>query len=99
MLPLAVTALEAMKTVPSKTWMIIGIALVVIIAASIILPKIFKMNKIVLGVIIMVTCSIVVLTWVKQRNEPAFLTPLIDWLAQYADVDVRYEKKDKKMPR
>jgi hypothetical protein len=99
MLTLAVTAIEAMKTVPTQTWLIMGGIVAGIIAAAIILPKIFKMNKIVLGVIIVVISSVVFFSWVKQRNEPAFLTPLIDRLAPFFDSDVQYKKNEKKMPK
>lgn len=98
MLILAVTALEAMKSVPVKTWLIVGAVLAGIIATAIILPKIFKMNKVILGVLVMIVTSVVFFSWVKQRNEPAFLTPLIDRLAPFFDSNVHYKKNDKKVP-
>jgi hypothetical protein len=96
---LAVTALEAIKTMPTKTWITLGIVIATIVVVFVIVPKIFKMNKIVLGVIVMVVTSIVFFSWVKQRNEPKILTPFIDMLAPFFDSNVHYKKNDKKVPR
>jgi hypothetical protein len=99
MIPLAVTALEAMRAMPVKSWMIIGTVILIIVIAFVVIPKIFKMNKIILGVIILVAGSIMFFSWVKQRNEPKILTPFIDMLAPFFDSDVHYKKNDKKMPK
>ena len=95
MLPLAVTALEAMKQLPLNTWLKIGAAIAVIIIAFIVIPKIFNMNKIILGVIVFVGSTIVFFSWVSQRNEPKFLTPLIDRLVPFFSSDVVREKEKK----
>ncbi len=41
------------------------------------------MNKFVLGIIILVTLMVLMLTWVHERNEPKFLSPIIDAIAPY----------------
>lgn len=96
---LAVTALEAMRTMPTKTWLTLGAVVGIIIVTFVIVPKVFKMNKIILGVIVMLVTSIVFFSWVKQRNEPKILTPFIDMLAPFFDSNVHYNKNDKKVPR
>ena len=98
MLPLAVTALEAMKELPLNTWIKLGAVLAVIIIAVIVIPKIFNMNKIILGVIVFVASTIVFFSWVSQRNEPKFLTPLIDRLVPFFSSEVVREK-DKNAPK
>jgi hypothetical protein len=42
-----------------------------------------RMNKFVLFAIIAVTVLVVGITWVYERNEPKFLTPLIDTIAPF----------------
>jgi len=96
---LAVTALEAIRSMPTKTWLTLGMVVAIIVVVFVIVPKIFKMNKIILGVIVMVVTSIVFFSWVKQRNEPKILTPFIDMLAPFFDSDVHYKKNDKKLPK
>ena len=98
MLTIAVTALEAMKEIPPHTWLKVGIVLAVVIVVLVIVPKIFKMNKIILGVIIFVAGTIIFFSWIRQRNEPKFLTPLIDHIVPFFSSDVVREK-DKKMPK
>ena len=100
MLPLAVTALEAMKELPLNTWLKIGAVLAVIIIGAIVIPKVFKMNKIILGVIVFVGGTIVFFSWVSQRNEPAFLTPLINSLTPFFSSEtLRTDDKGKPKPK
>ncbi len=80
---LAVTALEKLKTLPPEIWLKIGIAVVVFIVAIFAFRKIMKMNKVIAGVIVFVTCSVLFFSWVYNRNEPAFLTPLMDRIAPF----------------
>jgi len=98
MLTIAVTALEAMKEIPPHTWLKVGIVIAAVIIVLVIIPKIFKMNKIILGVIIFVASTIIFFSWIRQRNEPKFLTPLIDHIVPFFSSDVVREK-EKKMPK
>lgn len=99
MLLFAVTALEAMKELPKETWFKIGIVVAAIVVVVVVVPKVFKMNKIILGVIVFMVSSIVFFSWVSQRNEPKFLTPLLDRLAPFFSSEVVREKKEeKKLP-
>jgi hypothetical protein len=96
---IAVTALEAMKELPPKVWMKIGIGVVALIVVLVVVPKILKMNKIILGVIVFVASTIIFFSWVSQRNEPKFLTPVLDHLAPFFSSDVVRKDKEKKMPK
>ena len=100
MLLLAVTALEAMRELPKDTWLKIGLVVAAIIIVVVVVPKVFKMYKIILGVIVFVASTIIFFSWVSQRNEPKFLTPLLDRLAPFFSSEVVREKKaDKKLPK
>jgi len=99
MLPLAVTALEAMKELPPNTWIKIGVVIVGIIVVAVVVPRVFKMNKIVLGVIAFVAATIVFSSWVSQRTEPKCLTPLVDRLVPFFSSDVRRANGEKKLPK
>ena len=99
MLPIAVTALEALKEIPPHTWLKVGIVIAIVVVVLVIIPKIFKMNKIILGVIIFVASTIIFFSWVQQRNEPKFLTPLIDHLVPFFSSDVVRDKPQKKLPK
>jgi hypothetical protein len=83
MFPLAATALDTLKKLPPSTWLKIAAILAGFVLAIIILRKIARMNKIVLGVIVFVTVVIVGFSWVYERNEPKFLTPLVEKIAPF----------------
>ena len=83
MLFLATSALEVVKQLTRDDWIKIGIAIGGLIVVVIVLRKIARMNKIVLGVVVLVSLSIFFFSWVYNRNEPKFMTPLIDKLAPF----------------
>ena len=83
MLLLAVTAVEQMKTLPRDVWLKIGIAIGGFIIAIIVFRKIMKMNKVIAGIIVFVASTVIFFSWVYNRNEPKFLTPLVDRIAPF----------------
>jgi len=80
---LAATALEKMQAVPTRVWINIGIAVVLFIVAVVVLRKLAGVNKIWLSVVAFVVLTIVGFNWIYSRNEPAFLTPVIDKIAPF----------------
>jgi hypothetical protein len=96
MLLFAVTALEKLSAVPLKFWINVSIGILIFFAVLIVLRKAAEMNKILLGVIIFVVISSVGFNWIYSRNEPAFLTPIVDEIARFfpsAETKARHEKK------
>jgi hypothetical protein len=81
MLLLAATALEKVKEVPPMFWVKVVAALAAFIVAVILLQKVWHMNKLVLALIIFVVGGIVGFSWIYERNEPAFMTPIIEPIA------------------
>ena len=53
------------------------------VVGVIVLRKIARMNKVVLAVIVFVVVVIMGFSWVYERNEPAFLTPLVEKIAPF----------------
>jgi len=45
--------------------------------------RVMKMNKIIAAVIVFVVGTVVFFSWVYNRNEPAFLTPLVSRIAPF----------------
>lgn len=99
MLPLAASALETLQQLPPKVWLKIGLGVVAFIVAVILLRRVAQMNKVVLGVIVFVVGTIVFFSWVYNRNEPKFLTPLIDRIAPFFPSAGSYEGKQKQAPK
>lgn len=83
MLVFAVSVMEKLQALPRKNLINFGLAVLVLIVAVIIIKQAARMNKFILFTIILVTLFIISFTWVYQRNEPKFLTPLIDEIAPF----------------
>jgi hypothetical protein len=96
MLFLAVSTLDKIKAVPPKYWwmflgFIVGFFVVVFI-----LKRLLQVNKVFLGLGIFVVCGFTFVSWVYNRNEPAFLTPFVDQLAQFLPTKDAYAKSENK---
>ena len=96
---LAASALETAQNIPPATWLKLGIGIAAFVIAIVILRKVAQMNKIVLGVIVFVVVSIVFFSWIYNRNEPKFLTPLIDRLAPFFPSAGSYAQKQQSNPK
>ena len=99
MLLLAVTAVEKLKTLPPDVWLKVGIAVAVFIAVIFLFRKVMKMNKIIGGIIVFVVGTVVFFSWVYNRNEPKFLTPLMDRLAPFFPSAGAYNAKQATSPK
>lgn len=93
---LAVTALEKLKTLPPDVWLKIGVAVGGFIVAILLWRRIMKMNKIVAGVIVFVVVTVVFFSWVYNRNEPKFLTPIVEKIAPFFPSAADYQSKQSK---
>lgn len=61
--------------------MALGIAL--IFAVVIVLRKVAKTNKVLLGVGVFLFATIIGFNWIYERNEPKWATPAVKWLAGF----------------
>jgi uncharacterized membrane protein YqjE len=79
----AVNVMEKLRNLPRKDLANLGLAVLILIVAIIIIKQAARLNRFVLFMIILVTIMVVGFTWVYQRNEPKFLTPLVDGIAPF----------------
>ena len=96
---LADTAIEKLKTLPPDVWLKIAIAIGGFIIAIIVFRKIMKMNKVIAGIIVFVATTVVFFSWVYNRNEPKFLTPLVDRIAPFFPSAGSYATKQQTAPK
>ena len=97
MLYLAVTTgLDKIKAVPPAFWWKLGAAVLCIVVIAIILQKVAAMNKVVLAIICLVVFTVVGVNWIYERNEPAFMTPIIDKVAPFLPSKGSYGATQKK---
>ena len=95
MSPLAVTTMEKLQKVPMSFWINAGIVILVLVATVFIIRFIHQMNKIILMIILAVVFTVVGFSWIYERNEPAFLTPAVDVLAQFLPSKGMYQNVQK----
>jgi len=96
---LAQSALDKIKTLPPGVWLKIGIAVVAFILVVVIFRRVMKMNKIVASIVVAVALSIVFFSWVYNRNEPKFLTPIVDKIAPFFPSAGAYNAKQQTGPK
>lgn len=95
-LAVAPTPLEKLKQVPPAFWWKIGAAILCIAIIAFALQRIAQMNKIVLAIICLLIFSVVGVNWIYERNEPAFMTPIIDKIAPFLPSKGSYNETQKK---
>jgi drug/metabolite transporter (DMT)-like permease len=96
----ASSALDAIKSVPPQTWLKIALALGAVVALVIIGRKVAKANKFILGLVLVVGGSMFFFSWIYNRNEPAFMTPIIDKIAPFfPSAGSSYQQKQQQAPK
>ncbi len=98
MLLLAVTALEKIKTLPPAIWMKIAIAIAAFVLTIFLFRRVMKMNKIIASVVVFVVGTVVFFSWVYNRNEPRFMTPLVEKVAPFFPSAGSYASKQGTQP-
>ena len=93
MLLFAATTLEKIQRLPMQFWLKFALVIVAFIAGVIVLKKIAGMNKAVLGGIFFIVVSMLGFTWIYERNEPAWATPVVEKLAHFFPSKGSYEGK------
>jgi hypothetical protein len=83
MLFLAVTTLDKLKQVPHGFWLKAAIGLVAFFVLVFALKLLAGVNKIFLFIIAFVAGGLIFFSWVYNRNEPAFLTPVVERIAPF----------------
>jgi hypothetical protein len=92
------TTLDKLQKVPREFWIKMAIAVAAVIAAVIILRNLLKINKFVLGGAAFVAAGLIWFNWIYHRNEPRFLTPLINRIAPFFPAAGAYQTKQAGTP-
>jgi hypothetical protein len=94
----AATTLDKLKTIPPAFWGKVGLGIAAVIVVFIIIQKVLKINKFVLGGIIFIGGGLIWFNWIYHRTEPKFLTPLIDRIAPFFPSAGSYNEKQATLP-
>lgn len=77
------TAVERLGEIPHEFWIKLGIGVFGLILLILVLRKVAKINKVVLAVGCVIIFSSVGFYWIYERSEPAWATPVVEWLAGF----------------
>lgn len=94
----ATTALEKLQKVPASFWINAALVIVVFLAIVFVVKNAMRMNKIVLSIIVVVVVSLVGFQWIYERNEPEFMTPMVDSIAPFFPGKNSYEGTQQQDP-
>jgi hypothetical protein len=94
----AQTTLDKLKAIPPAFWGKIGIGVLSVIIVFIVIQKVLKINKFVLGGVVFIGGGILWFSWIYNRNEPKFLSPIIDRIAPFFPTAGAYETKQTTLP-
>jgi hypothetical protein len=83
MLLFAATALDKASKIPASFWLKFAAVIVALIILVLLLRKLAEVNKVVLAVVGIVIVGVLGFSWIYERNEPAFLTPVVDAIAPF----------------
>ena len=95
----AATTLEKLKAIPPLFWLKLLGCVAVVVITILVLRKIAQMNKIILVIVLLMGGSFLGFSWIYERNEPAFLTPLVDRIAPFFPAKDSYGSKQKSDPK
>jgi hypothetical protein len=94
----ATTTLERLEKVPPAFWGKVALGVGAVIVVFIVIQKVLKINKFVLGGAAFIGMGLIWFNWIYHRTEPKFLTPLVDRVAPFFPSAGAYETKQAGTP-
>lgn len=91
MLLFAVSALEKASRIPPSFWFKVVGGILAFLIVAVLLRKLLQVNKFIIAIVAFVFLGVVGFSWIYNRNEPAFLTPLVDRIAPFFPSKGGYE--------
>jgi hypothetical protein len=83
MLVLAVEAEQKLRNLPVKTLVYFGLVILALIVVIVVIKRVAGVNRIMLLLVGGAALIVLALTWVYNRSEPKFLSPVVDKIAPF----------------
>jgi len=80
---------QAFSQLPEGDWLRFGVLLLVLLTVLWMVRLVSKINRYVLLVAVFFGGTLLMASWVHNRNEPAFLTPVVDVVAPWFPAKLR----------
>ena len=78
--------IDSLWVMPAQFWLKIFAVIVVLFILSVVFKRIIQLSQVVFVVALLVVAGIVLVKWVRDRNEPAFMTPVVNFVASFIPV-------------
>jgi hypothetical protein len=95
----AATTLDKLKAIPADVWVKIVLAIVALVVVIVVLRKVAQVNKLVLIMVVLFTLSVVGFNWIYERNEPKWMTPVVEKIAPFFPAKDSYGSKQQTVPK
>ena len=80
---------DAYQQLPDGDWLRFGILLLVLLSTLWLVRLVSKVNRYVMLVVFIFGGTLLMANWVHNRNEPSFLTPVVDAVAPWFPAKLR----------
>jgi hypothetical protein len=87
------TTLDKLKAIPPSFWAKVGLGIAAVIVVFIVIQKVLKINKFVLGGVVFIGGGLLFFNMIYHRSEPKFLTPVVDKIAPFFPAAGAYDAK------
>lgn len=94
----ATSTAEKLSKVPPMFWVKVAVGIGAFILAIVLLRKLMQVNKVILIAVSVVTLAVVGFSWIYERNEPEFMTPVVDAIAPFFPSKGAYQVKQSSEP-
>lgn len=89
----ATTAMDKLRQIPVEFWLRTAAAIAIVIVVVIVLRKLANVHKGILIGVILLGSTLLGFNWIYERNEPAWATPAVSFLADYLPSKTTYSGK------
>ncbi|MBI4622546.1 MAG: hypothetical protein HY736_04895 [Verrucomicrobia bacterium] len=87
------TIADRLRLIPIDFWLKLGLGVLAIIVAIVLLRKLAHMNKLVLTVVTGLVISFLGFSWIYERNEPNWASPVVNVLSGFFPSKGKLEQK------
>ena len=81
--PTSPSTFDRLRDIPLDVWLKLGLGILAIIVVVVVLRKLAKMNKFILGILVLLGLTFLGFNWIYERNEPAWATPFVQAIGDF----------------
>jgi hypothetical protein len=74
---------DSLWVMPADFWVKIFAVIVVLFVLSVAFKRIIQLSQVVFVVALLAVAGVIFVKWVRDRNEPPFMTPVVNFVASF----------------